>query len=161
VLPSDYSDINCSVARTLEAVGERWSALLLRETFLGTRRFDDFQRNLGISRNVLSTRLARFVELGILKRVQYQERPARFEYRLDQAGKDLFPMLMAMTAWGDKYAPTADGPPRSFSHRDCGGSIDAVHLRCEKCGQDVGLRDVWGEAGPGAQSAPGTFAHAA
>ena len=104
--------MNCSVAQTLEVVGEWWSMLIVRDAFLGVRRFDQFQRRLGISRNILQQRLNRLVEAGVLARVQYSERPPRFEYRLTDKGRDLWPVLTAMRQWGDKYAA-----PRSEERR--------------------------------------------
>ena len=148
VLPRSYENQNCSVARTLEAVGDRWTMLVIREVFLGTRRFEDFQSRLGVARNVLSERLARLVEDDILERRPYQDAPPRFEYRLTQKGLDLWPAVMALMAWGDRYA-APDGPPRLVVHRDCGGGVDG-HLRCDRCGSDLGPRDVEGRPGPGA-----------
>jgi DNA-binding HxlR family transcriptional regulator len=159
MLGSDYRDQNCSVARTLEVMGERWSMLVLRDAFLGVRRFDDFQRSLGLSRNVLAARLARLVELGVLRKERYSERPQRFEYRLTERGRDLFPVLLALADWGDRHAPTEAGPPRVFVHRGCGGTIDPRHLRCEACGTDVDdPRAMEARPGPGAQAPPGTLA---
>jgi DNA-binding HxlR family transcriptional regulator len=156
VLGSDYRDQNCSVARTLEVVGERWSLLVLRDALLGVRRFDDFQRSLGISRNVLAARLTRLVELGILRRERYSERPERFEYRLTQRGKDLFPVILAMADWGDRHAPTSAGPPRLFLHRDCGGTVDARHLRCEQCQAEIDhVSELLATPGPGAHAPVG------
>jgi DNA-binding HxlR family transcriptional regulator len=151
MLPRTYEDQNCSIARALEVLGDRWTILVMREAFMRVRRFDDFQRNLGIARNVLTDRLARLVDEGILIRVPYQDRPARFEYRLTEKGLELFPVLLTLMKWGDRwYAP--DGPPRLVRHRDCGGAIDA-HLTCERCGARVTARDVRLEAGPGARAA--------
>src|ERR1700736_954405 len=99
MLPADYESQNCSIARALELVGERWTILILRDAFLGTRRFDEFQRSLGIARNVLQSRLERLVEAGILRRDPYQERPRRFEYRLTAKGVDLWPVIVAMLKW--------------------------------------------------------------
>src|SRR5688572_1695741 len=98
----------CSVARTLEIVGDRWSVLVLREAFLGVRRFEVMQRHLGIARNVLTDRLNRLVDAGILVRVQYQERPPRSEYRLTEAGIDLWPTIVALLQWGNKHLPGAE-----------------------------------------------------
>lgn len=157
MLGADYPDQNCSIARTLEVVGERWSMLVVRDAFLGVRRFDDFQRSLGLSRNVLAARLARLVELGVLRKVQYSERPARFEYRLTDRGRDLFPVILALVDWGDRHAPTDAGPPRVFQHAGCGGTVDPRHMRCEACGADIdSARDVTALPGPGAEAAPGS-----
>jgi DNA-binding HxlR family transcriptional regulator len=103
MLKSDYEGQNCSVARALEVVGERWTLLIVRDAFLGRRRFDEFQASLGISRNVLSERLARLVDEGILERALYQERPERYEYRLTPKGRDLHLALTGLRQWGDKY----------------------------------------------------------
>lgn len=148
-LHNDFSDQNCSVARTLEVIGERWSLLVIRDVFLGIRRFDEMQEHLGISRNVLSVRLSRLVDQGVLRRVQYSERPPRFEYRLTRRGVDLFPVLMAMMEFGDTHAPPPDGPARLFRHKACDTAIDQRHLRCDRCGVDVEAWDVYQVEGPG------------
>jgi DNA-binding HxlR family transcriptional regulator len=109
MLRRDYEGQNCSVARALELVGERWTLLIVRDAFLGRRRFDEFQESLGISRNVLAERLGRLVDEGILERVLYQERPARYEYRLTQKGRDLHLALTGLRQWGDKYI--SEKPP--------------------------------------------------
>ncbi len=151
MLGSDYPGQACSVARTLEVIGERWSMLVIRDAFLGVRRFDDFQRSLGLSRNVLAARLARLVELGVLRKERYSERPERFEYRLTERGRDLFPVLLTLAGWGDQHAAPEAGPPRRFLHRDCGGAIDLRHLRCSACGIDIDdPRLVDAPLGPGA-----------
>ena len=147
MLRNDYSDQNCSVARALEVIGERWSLLIIRNAFYGIRRFDDHQRWLGIARNVLQSRLERLVEEGILSKELYQERPPRYEYRLTQKGIDLWPVLMTLLQWGDRHA-ASEGPPVVLQHRNCGGEVDG-HLRCTKCGADLTARDVRPSEGPG------------
>ena len=110
MLNRDYSGQDCSIARALEIVGERWTLLIVRDALLGLRRFDEFQENLGIARNVLTDRLNRLVDEGILERVRYSERPERFEYHLTQKGYDLDVAIAGLRQWGDKYvSPT---PPR-------------------------------------------------
>jgi DNA-binding HxlR family transcriptional regulator len=109
VLKRDYEGQNCSIARALEVVGERWTLLIVRDAFLGLRRFDEFQERLGIARNVLADRLNRLVDEGILERVRYNERPERFEYRLTRKGRDLVPALVSLRQWGDKYR--SERPP--------------------------------------------------
>jgi DNA-binding HxlR family transcriptional regulator len=104
MLGRDYDGQNCSIARALGVVGERWTLLIVRDAFLGRRRFDEFQRSLGISRNVLSERLNRLVDEGIFERVRYQERPERFEYRLTEKGRALNIALSGLRQWGDAYA---------------------------------------------------------
>jgi DNA-binding HxlR family transcriptional regulator len=110
VLNRDYEGQNCSVARALEVVGERWTLLIIRDVFLGLRRFDELQQNLGIARNVLADRLSRLVEEGVLERVRYSERPERFEYRLTRKGRDLNIALSGLRQWGDRYL--SDKAPR-------------------------------------------------
>ena len=110
MLKRDYEGQVCSVARTLEVVGERWSLLIVRDALHGLRRFDEFQESLGIARNVLADRLNRLVAEGILERVRYSERPERFEYRLTPKGRDLRIALAGLGQWGDKYM--SDKPPR-------------------------------------------------
>jgi DNA-binding HxlR family transcriptional regulator len=151
MLPRTYDTQVCSIARTLEVVGERWTLLILRDALLGIRRFDDFQADLGIARNVLTDRLGRLVEAGVLERRAYSERPLRHEYRLTDKGRDLWPVVHALARWGDKHEAPG-GPPRLFVHRDCGGAIDD-HRICEACGAAVEVRDVQALPGPGAAAA--------
>ena len=136
VLPRTYDNQVCSVARALEAIGDRWTMLVIRDAFRGVHRFDDFQQRLGIARNVLTDRLNRLVDEGILAKHAYQERPERFEYRLTEKGLDLFPVLMSLMKWGDRHAPEEAGPPLVVLHRGCGGEIDA-RLRCAVCGESI------------------------
>src|SRR5277367_4791172 len=110
MLKRDYQGQDCSIARALEVVGERWTLLIVRDAFLGLRRFDQFQESLGIARNVLTDRLNRLVEEGILERVRYSERPERFEYTLTTKGRDLYVALIALRQWGDTYL--SERPPR-------------------------------------------------
>ena len=107
----------CSVARTLSVMGDRWTMLILRNAFLGIRRFDDFQSSLGVTRHVLAERLKRLVEHEILKKTPYQDRQERFEYRLTEKGHDLQPILLTLTAWGDKWMDEGRGAPVIFYHR--------------------------------------------
>ena len=110
MLRSDYEDQTCSIAGALEVVGERWSLLIVRDVFLGLRRFDEIQADLGIARNVLQTRLTRSSSTGVLERLPYQERPPRHEYRLTDKGLDLWPTIVALMQWGDRHAPPSGGP---------------------------------------------------
>jgi DNA-binding HxlR family transcriptional regulator len=152
MLPRTYETQNCSIARALEVLGDRWTILVMRDAFMRVRRFDDFQRNLGVARNVLTDRLGRLVEEGILQRVRYQDRPARFEYRLTDKGLELWPVMMTLLQWGDRYYAASDGPPVSVRHRDCGGEVTS-HLTCAKCGAELGPRDAVAAPGPGARVA--------
>ena len=136
MLPRTYDNQVCSVARALEAIGDRWTMLVIRDAFVGVRRFDEFQERLGIARNVLTDRLSRLVDEGILHKHEYQERPQRFEYRLTPQGVDLFPVLVSLMKWGDRHAPEESGPPLAVIHRGCGGEIDE-RLLCSRCGEPV------------------------
>jgi len=144
-----FAGMNCSVAQCLEVVGEWWSLLIVRDAFLGVRRFDQFQERLGISRNILSERLGRLVEAGIFDKVSYCERPLRHEYRLTERGRDLWPVITTMRQWGDKHA-APEGPPVQVVHKDCGEDSEAV-LVCSECREPVAARDVRALAGPGAR----------
>lgn len=147
MLHRTYDNEVCSIARTLELVGERWTLLILRDAFRGVRRFDDFQRGLGVARNVLTDRLQRLVDAGILQRHRYSERPPRDEYRLTDRGRDLYPVVFHLMRWGDKHA-APNGPPNLIVHRDCGGQIDD-HMLCSACGAPVDARAVEARPGPG------------
>ncbi|MHB1583485.1 MAG: winged helix-turn-helix transcriptional regulator [Acidimicrobiales bacterium] len=143
-----FADMHCSVAQCLEVVGEWWSMLIVRDAFLGVRRFDQFQRRLGISRNVLNQRLRRLVDQGVLERRRYSEHPPRDEYRLTDKGLDLWPVLTAMRQWGDRHA-APDGPPVEMVHTACGAVATAVPT-CSACGGPLTARDVRARPGPGA-----------
>ncbi len=149
MLGNDYRTQTCSIAGALEVVGERWSLLIVRDVLLGLRRFDQMQAHLGIARNVLQTRLSRLVDQGVLERCLYQEHPARYEYRLTDKGLDLWPTVVSLMQWGDRYAAPEAGPPVLLEHRGCGGRIDE-HRICERCGAPLEVRDARALAGPGA-----------
>ena len=144
---NDLAEEDCSLARTLAVVGDRWTLLVLREAFLKTRRFDDFRVRLGIARRVLTERLALLVAEGVLTRVAYSERPPRHEYRLTDKGRDLYPALLALVHWGDRHYAGADGPPIRHRHRACGHDLGAV-MTCAHCGDPVDPRavEVYGRA---------------
>ncbi len=148
----DYDTTNCSIGAALSVVGEKWSFLVLREAFNGIRRFDDMQRRTAAPRQVLSSRLGRLVDEGILRRVPYQEpgqRP-RSEYRLTEKGIGLFPVIAALMAWGDKYAASPAGPTVELTHRDCGAPV-SVQIACDD-GHVIGsAREVTPLPGPGAR----------
>jgi DNA-binding HxlR family transcriptional regulator len=136
---TSFAGMQCSVARTLDVVGEWWSLLVLRDAFTGVRRFEDFQRSLGIARNILTDRLQTLVEQGVLDRVRYQERPERFEYRLSEKGIDLYPVLVALMRWGDRWAADEMGPPVILTHKPCGHDV-MPELACPECGEAVHAR---------------------
>ena len=148
---ADYSDSNCSVARTLGVMGDRWTMLVLREAFFGVRRFEAMQRNLGIARNVLTDRLHKLVEHGILARVPYQERPERHEYRLTEKGLGLYAPLIALMKWGDEHLAEPEGPPVVLRHETCGCDTTPT-LTCSCCGEALDPREVRPTPGPGASA---------
>jgi DNA-binding HxlR family transcriptional regulator len=143
----DLVDYPCTIIRPLAVLGDRWTFMLVKQAFAGSRRFEEFHAAIGISRGRLAERLARLVEEGILVREPYNDGGSRHEYRLTQKGHDLYPVLLALRDWGNRYmAP--EGPPVLYRHRDCGGEVH-THLACERCGAEVTARDVRPEPGPG------------
>ncbi|MGI9665523.1 MAG: winged helix-turn-helix transcriptional regulator [Acidimicrobiia bacterium] len=133
--PGMYKDLDCSVARTLEQIGERWTFLILRDSFYGIRRFADFQDSLGIAKNILASRLTSLVESGIMRKEQYQEHPPRYEYRLTEKGRDLVPMLTTLLAWGDKWATDGEDPVK-LTHTDCGAVMHTMTV-CGHCQEPI------------------------
>lgn len=146
---ADVQQLNCSIARTVGVLGERWTLLVLRQAFLRTRRFEDFQRAMGVARNVLADRLQKLVEHGILERRLYQERPERYEYRLTEKGRDLYPVVVAIMRWGDRHTAGDAGPPVVLVHERCGHPADP-YLACAHCGEEIDAREMRPERGPGA-----------
>ncbi|MET0136581.1 MAG: helix-turn-helix domain-containing protein [Kibdelosporangium sp.] len=136
-----------SVGRTLELVGERWSLLILREAFFGVRRYGEFARNLSIPRPTLSARLKTLVDAGLLDRVLYTTDPDRHEYRLTRAGRELFPAIVVLMRWGDKYLAGPEGPPILLRHQDC-GEVAESYLACRGCGGEITVDQVSPEPGP-------------
>jgi DNA-binding HxlR family transcriptional regulator len=134
MLVRTYEAEQCSIARSLEIVGERWTMLILRDAFQGLHRFEEFLSSLGITRNVLSSRLCLLVHEGVLERRQYQTRPDRHEYHLTPKGRELWPVLMHLLAWGDRHYAGPAGPPRIVEHTGCGGRMNAA-LDCDRCGE--------------------------
>jgi DNA-binding HxlR family transcriptional regulator len=163
---TSFEDMECSVARCLEIVGEWWSLLIVRDAMLGVTKFDDFQARLGISRNILTQRLNRLVDNGVFKRVPYSEHPPRSEYRMTAKGRDLWLVITAMRQWGDRWASPAGSPVliRHAGHHDtgqhdgCGQIVSAVPT-CSGCGEVLEPRTVTPVPGPGAS--PETFARTA
>jgi DNA-binding HxlR family transcriptional regulator len=135
-----YESHDCSVARTLEHIGERWTLMVLRDAFYGVRRFDDFQARLGIARNILTKRLAKLVDAGIMRKEPYQEHPARYEYRLTEKGRDLVPILTSLLAWGDKWE-TEDEPPLRLIHTTCKKAMHSQSV-CSECGEEINVFDL-------------------
>jgi DNA-binding HxlR family transcriptional regulator len=149
MLGSDYDNQTCSIAGALEVIGERWSLLIVRDVFLGMRRFDEIQSDLGIARNVLQARLCKLLDQGVLEKRLYNEHPPRYEYRLTEKGIDLWPAIVALMRWGDRHCMSSTGPPVLLEHRGCGGRVDE-HLICESCGARLSARDARALPGPGA-----------
>jgi DNA-binding HxlR family transcriptional regulator len=152
MLKRDYETQTCSIARSLEVVGERWSLLIVRSVLLGVRRFDGLQAELGITRSVLTTRLQRLVDEDVLERVPYQERPTRYDYRATAKGRELFPVIAHLLRWGDSHYPEPAGPPRLLEHRDCGGG-PSDHLLCDRCGEPLTYFNTTARPGPGVTTA--------
>lgn len=135
----ELSGIYCSIAQTWSVVGERWTMLIVREAFLGVRRYEELRTRLDVSRNVLSDRLRLLTEEGILVREQYADRPERFEYRLTRKGLDLYPILLSLVVWGDTHKVTE--PPVRYVHRTCGHHF-RPQLACDHCGERLDPRQV-------------------
>jgi DNA-binding HxlR family transcriptional regulator len=130
----------CSIARTLDIVGEKWALLAVREVFLGNRRFDEMVHRTGAPRDTLAARLRTLVDAGILERRRYQEHPARFEYHLTDAGRDLYPVIVTLMRWGDQYLAGEAGPPLLLQHH-CGHQLTAQVI-CQSCGEPLRARDT-------------------
>lgn len=142
-------DEQCSLARTVAVIGDRWSLLVLRECFLRIRRFEEFQSRLGITRHLLADRLKKFVTFGVLRKVKYQDRPARYEYILTQRGLDLYPIVMSIVHWGDTHMVDERGRPLLHQHKNCGKDFDPVMI-CSECGEPLHAKQVHTHPGPGA-----------
>lgn len=142
------ADWPCTIARSVDLLGEGWTLLVMRQACLGTRRFEDFQRALGIGRNILTLRLTRLVDEGLLDRVEYQQRPVRHEYRLTDKGRDVYPILAAMAAFGDKWLVGEEGTPLILHHAGCDHDMHAV-VTCSECHEPLDVREVQARVGPG------------
>jgi DNA-binding HxlR family transcriptional regulator len=145
---TSFANWPCSIARTVDLIGDGWTPMVMREAFYGTTRFDDFERALGIGRHVLSQRLGRLVDAGVLEQRAYQQNPLRHDYLLTEQGRELFPVLAAMMAWGDRWLASADGPPILLRHAKCGHDARA-EVVCGDCGEPLELDDVMLHLGPG------------
>jgi DNA-binding HxlR family transcriptional regulator len=144
----NFDQMNCSIARALDVVGEWWTLLVIREAFRGVRRFDGFVERLGIAPNILTVRLRRLVEHGVFEERAYQERPPRVEYRLTAKGRDLYPVIVALLGWGDRWYAEG-GPPVVLVHTTCGRRADA-QLVCSHCGEKLDTRNTRAIPGRGA-----------
>jgi DNA-binding HxlR family transcriptional regulator len=150
-----FADMHCSLARTLELIGDRWSPLILRDVYAGLSRFDQLATDLGISRNLLTARLGDLVDHGLLERRRYQDHPPRDDYVLTPAGRDLVPALMAVIAWGDRWVAPKEGPPVLLKHRGCGAVFEPA-VACSVCSERITADDVVPRPGPGGRAALGT-----
>jgi len=146
---TSFGAMACSIARTVDVIGEPWSPLIVRNIYVGINRFDQLQENLGISRKVLAERLRWLAEQGVLDRREYSARPPRYEYVLTAKGLELFEVLMVMVAWGDKWLAGEDGPPVLYRHHAC-GQIGHAELHCSACGEPMTATDIDVLPGPGA-----------
>jgi DNA-binding HxlR family transcriptional regulator len=146
---TSLADWNCSIARSLDVVGEWWTLLILRDAFRGTRRFDDFHGSLGMARSVLTARLKKLTDEGVLEKRRYSEHPPRHEYQLTDKGLALFPVLAALQHWGDDWAAGPAGPSVLLLHTTCGHVMHA-DLICPDCGGEVSAATARSVPGPGA-----------
>ena len=144
---NEIGEMTCSIARTLAIVGDRWTLMILRDCFLGTRRFDDFQRQLGPTPHVLTDRLRKLVDAGVLERVPYRDRPRRYEYRLTEKGRDLYPVMISLLRWGDRWQSGDEGKPLELHHRACGHETTPTVV-CSECHEPLDARGVEPRPGP-------------
>jgi DNA-binding HxlR family transcriptional regulator len=149
---TQFGEMACSIARTMDVIGEPWSPLIVRNIFIGIGRFDQLQQSLGISRKVLAERLRWLTETGVLERREYSSKPPRYEYALTGKGLELFEVLMVMVRWGDKWLAGEAGPPVLYRHHAC-GKIGHVELRCSECGEPMTATDIDVLPGPGSEPA--------
>jgi DNA-binding HxlR family transcriptional regulator len=152
---TSFAQMRCSLARGLERIGDWWSPLIVRDLYLGVTRFDDLVEDLGISRNLLTRRLKALIANGIVARKVYQRRPVRYEYRLTEAGRDLIPALLALSAWGDRWAAPKEGSPMLHEHAACGCSF-TPQVTCSACGEPIEADAVIATRGPGGAAKMGT-----
>jgi DNA-binding HxlR family transcriptional regulator len=143
----DFPRDECAIGAALDFVGDRWSLLVLREAFFGVRRFEEIRAKTGAARNILSDRLGKLVDAGILRRERYSERPPRDEYRLTEKGIDLYPVIVSLAQWGAKWGELELGPPVSLQHKGCGAVIEPA-LSCPECGEPVDARAIRVVPGP-------------
>ncbi len=155
---TQFGQMACSIARTMDVVGEPWSPLIVRNIYIGIARFDQLQRSLGLSRKVLAERLRWLTERGVLERREYSTRPPRHEYVLTAKGLELFEVLMVMVAWGDKWLAGEAGPPVLYRHHAC-GQISHVELCCSECGEQMRATDIDVLPGPGTATFDGQTAN--
>jgi len=145
---ASFDEMNCSIARSLEVIGEWWTLLIVRDAFLGVTRFDDFRERLGIARNVLASRLDTLVEGGVLERRPYDEPRGRYDYVLTRKGRALWPTMVMLRQWGDEWMTGEGNEPLVLTHEGCGEHVRGV-VHCEHCGERMAAADIHMEPGPG------------
>jgi DNA-binding HxlR family transcriptional regulator len=150
-----FADISCSIARAVDVIGQRWTPLIVRDLFAGMTKFEDIRRDLGIAPNILAARLDDLERNGVVERRQYQSAPARHEYVLTAKGHDLYPVLAALLAFGDKWLSEPGGPPTLTVHADC-GHVTTAKTVCAECGGELNAANAIHAPGPGAKPGPGT-----
>jgi DNA-binding HxlR family transcriptional regulator len=152
---TSFAQMHCSLAQSLEVMGDWWSPLILRDLYLGLDRFDQLVTDLGISRNLLTDRLNTLMAAGLVERSPYQENPVRYAYALTEPGRELIPVLIALTAWGDRWATPPAGQPIRFTHTTCGKTTTPT-ISCSECGDPLTTGNTTPSPGPGGRTAPGT-----
>ena len=152
---TSFSDMACSLARGVDVAGEWWTPLILRDVWMGRTRFDEIQKNLGVSRKLLTDRLDTLVREDVLARVQYQDRPARWEYQLTVKGEELMVVMLALLSWGDRWQSAHTGAPLHLFHEGCRKPIRA-EVTCSSCGEPLTVDSVSYEPGPGFRVGRGT-----
>jgi DNA-binding HxlR family transcriptional regulator len=152
---TSFASMHCSLAQSLEIIGDWWTPLVLRDLYLGLDRFDQLVTDLGVSRNLLTDRLGTLMDGGLVTRTPYQENPVRYAYALTEAGRELVPILLALTAWGDRHATPPAGQPIRFTHDTC-GKVTTATVCCSECGDPLTVEEVTPSPGPGGRTAPGT-----
>jgi DNA-binding HxlR family transcriptional regulator len=150
-----FADISCSIARAVDVVGQRWTPLIVRDLFAGMTKFEDIRRDLGIASNILAARLDELQRHGVVERREYQSTPTRYEYLLTAKGRDLYPVIATLLAWGDKWLSAPDGPPARTVHADC-GHVTTAKTVCAECGGELNADNAIPAPGPGARPGPGT-----
>jgi DNA-binding HxlR family transcriptional regulator len=150
-----FSDMACSLARTLDVAGEYWTPLIIRDIWQGRHRFDQIQANLEVSRKLLTDRLGTLVRAGAIERRQYEKHPPRYEYHLTQKGTELMEALLVLISWGDRWTVKKAGPPMLIRHKRCGEAVQA-RVTCSECGEELRADEVRLEPGPGARDGWGT-----
>lgn len=151
---TSFTDFHCSLARAVEVMGDWWTPLIVRDLYLGLDRFDDLVTNLGISRNLLTDRLGDLVVNGLVARETYLRRPVRYRYQLTEKGADLVPVIVALTAWGDRWESPAGGPPVTFRH---GRHACIPTVACDRCREPLSTRNLQVRPGPGGREDRGTM----